>query len=200
MQSNPLFGEHKESIMAEKKAILVLADSLDLNASGDTLDALRKKAALLPHADCAGLAAVAEKLGAVKTDASGIQAALDGAKEDSVLVMVEGDALAAALEAADRRTLVIVATGKGEAFYGLAINAKAGTVERAVNAQDIAVTIATIADLPVDENCTGAIIYQVMKNPNLKLDEIRKLKEALVRMESVIQRDNREPWDKHDCA
>ncbi len=200
MQSNPLFGEHKESIMAEKKAILVLADSLDLNASGDTLDALRKKAALLPHADCAGLAAVAEKLGAVKTDASGIQAALDGAKEDSVLVMVEGDALAAALEAADRRTLVIVATGKGAAFYGLAINAKAGTVERAVNAQDIAVTIATIADLPVDENCTGAIIYQVMKNPNLKLDEIRKLKEALVRMESVIQRDNREPWDKHDCA
>ena len=200
MQSNPLFGEHKESIMAEKKAILVLADSLDLNASGNTLDALRKKAALLPHADCAGLAAVAEKLGAVKTDASGIQAALDGAKEDSVLVMVEGDALAAALEAADRRTLVIVATGKGAAFYGLAINAKAGTVERAVNAQDIAVTIATIADLPVDENCTGAIIYQVMKNPNLKLDEIRKLKEALVRMESVIQRDNREPWDKHDCA
>ena len=200
MQSNPLFGEHKESIMAEKKAILVLADSLDLNAFGDTLDALRKKAALLPHADCAGLAAVAEKLGAVKTDASGIQAALDGAKEDSVLVMVEGDALAAALEAADRRTLVIVATGKGAAFYGLAINAKAGTVERAVNAQDIAVTIATIADLPVDENCTGAIIYQVMKNPNLKLDEIRKLKEALVRMESVIQRDNREPWDKHDCA
>ena len=200
MQSNPLFGEHKESIMAEKKAILVLADSLDLNASGDTLDALRKKAALLPHADCAGLAAVAEKLGAVKADASGIQAALDGAKEDSVLVMVEGDALAAALEAADRRTLVIVATGKGAAFYGLAINAKAGTVERAVNAQDIAVTIATIADLPVDENCTGAIIYQVMKNPNLKLDEIRKLKEALVRMESVIQRDNREPWDKHDCA
>ena len=61
-------------------------------------------------------------------------------------------------------------------------------------------TIATIADLPVDEDCTGAIIYQVMKNPNLKLEEIKKLKEALVRMESVIQRDNREPWDKHDCA
>ena len=70
----------------------------------------------------------------------------------------------------------------------------------AVNAQDIAVTIATIADLPIDEDCTGAIIYQVMKNPNLKLEEIKKLKEALVRMESVIQRDNREPWDKHDCA
>lgn len=186
--------------MAEKKAILVLADALDLNASGEALDALRKKAALLPCADCSGLGELAEKLGAVKTDASGIQAALDGTRGDSVLVMAEGDALAAALEAADRRTLVVVATGKGAAFYGMAINAKAGTVERAVNAQDMAVTIATIADLPVDESCTGAIIYQVMKNPNLKLDEIRKLKEALVRMESVIQRDNREPWDKHDCA
>ena len=80
------------------------------------------------------------------------------------------------------------------------MNAKAGSVARAVNAQDIAVTIAAITDLPIDETCTGAIIYQVMKNPNLKLDEIKKLKEALVRMESVIQRDNREPWDKHDCA
>ena len=186
--------------MAEKKAILVLADALDLNASGEALDALRKKAALLPGADCAGLADLAEKLGAVKTDGSGIQAALDGARGDSVLVMAEGDALAAALDDADRRTRGVVAAGRGAACYGMAINAKAGTVERAVNAQDIAVTIATIADLPVDESCTGAIIYQVMKNPNLKLDEIRKLREALVRMESVIQRDNREPWDKHDCA
>ena len=48
--------------MAEKKAILVLADALDLNASGEALDALRKKAALLPGADCAGLADLAEKL------------------------------------------------------------------------------------------------------------------------------------------
>ena len=156
--------------MAEKKALLVLADALDLNGSGEALDKLKKKAAVLSHADAA-------------------------------LVIVEGaDALAPALEAADRRTLVVVVSASGTAFYGLAVNPKAGIVGRAVNAQDIAVTIATIADLPVDEDCTGAIIYQVMKNPNLKLEEIKKLKEALVRMESVIQRDNREPWDKHDCA
>lgn len=184
--------------MAEKKALLILADTLDLSASGEALDKLRKKAALMPNANAQGLKELATALGAVATNASGIQASLEA---DAALVMVEGaDALAAALEAADRRTLVVVATAKGTAFYGLAVNAKAGTVERAVNAQDIAVTIATIADLPIDETCTGAIIYQVLKNPNLKLDEIQKLKEALVRMESVIQRDNREPWDKHDCA
>jgi len=176
--------------MAEKKAILVL------NASVDAL----KKAALLPNANCAGIAEVAEKLGAVKADAAGIAAALE-AKAETVLVLTEGDdALAAALEASDRRTLIIVANENGAAFQGLAINGKAGSVERAVNSQDIAVTIATIADLPVCECCTGGIIYQVMKNPNLKLDEIKKLKEAIARMESVIQRDNREPWDKHDCA
>ena len=113
---------------------------------------------------------------------------------------MQGDeaALAAALEAADRRTLVVVAAADGVAFYGLAVDSKAGAVARAVNAQDIAVTIATIADLPVGAQCTGGIIYQAMKNPNLKLDEIRKLKEALVRMESVIQRDAN--LDKHDCA
>ena len=176
--------------MAEKKAILVL------NASADSL----KKAALLPNADCAGLAEAAEALGAVKADAEGIAAALETSAEP-VLVLAEGDAaLAAALEAADRRTLVVVANASGAAFQGLAINGKIGSVDRAVNAQDIAVTIATIADLPISESCTGAIIYQVMKNPNLKLDEIKKLKEAIARMESVIQRDNREPWDKHDCA
>lgn len=181
--------------MAEKKAILVLADSLDLNGSGEALDKLKKKGAVLPHAAAQGLKERAVALGGVSVPADGIAAALEG---DTAFVLT--DNLAAALEAADRRTLVVVAAKAGTVFYGLAINAKAGVVERAVNAQDIAVTIATIADLPIDESCTGAIIYQVMKNPNLKLEEIRKLKEALVRMESVIQRDNREPWDKHDCA
>ena len=93
-----------------------------------------------------------------------------------------------------------MAASNGVAFYGLAINGKAGVVERAVTAADVALTIATIADLAIDGSCTAAVIYQVMKNPNLKLDEIKKLKEAIARMESVINRDNREPWDKHDCA
>lgn len=176
--------------MAEKKAILIL------NASAAAL----KKAAILPNANCAGIAQEAEALGAVKADAQGIAQALEASAE-TVFVVAEGnDALNAALEAADRRTLIAVTGDFGAAFQGFAINGKAGSVERAVNAQDIAVTIATIADLPVSPSCTGAIIYQVMKNPNLKLDEIKKLKEAIARMESVIQRDNREPWDKHDCA
>ena len=182
--------------MAEKKAIFVVLPSVALSDSSEVLDKLKKKAALLPNADIAGLEDMALALGGKKVEA----AALEGA-EDALLV-VQGDeaVLAAALEAADRRTLVVVAATDGLAFYGLAVDSKAGSVARAVNAQDIAVTIATIVDLPISADCTGGIIYQAMKNPNLKLDEIKKLKEALVRMESVIQRDNREPWDKHDCA
>ncbi len=189
-------ADDKDKIMAEKKAILLMLPSVALSGASEALDKLKKKAVLLANADSAGLEALALELGGKKVEA----AALEGA-EDALLV-VQGDeaALAAALEAADRRTLVVVAAADGVAFYGLAVDSKAGAVARAVNAQDIAVTIATIVDLPVSAQCTGGIIYQAMKNPNLKLDEIRKLKEALVRMESVIQRDNREPWDKHDCA
>ena len=189
-------ADDEEKIMAEKKAILVVLPSVALSGSSEVLDKLKKKAALLPNADIAGLEDMTQALGGKKVEA----AALEGA-EDALLV-VQGDeaALAAALEAADRRTLVVVAATDGLAFYGLAVDSKAGSVARAVNAQDIAVTIATIVDLPISADRTGGIIYQAMKNPNLKLDEIKKLKEALVRMESVIQRDNREPWDKHDCA
>ena len=33
-----------------------------------------------------------------------------------------------------------------------------------------------------------------------QLKEMGKLKDAISRMEAALQRDNREPWDKHDCA
>lgn len=188
--------------MAEKKALICIVENMDLTASSPALDTLKKKAVLLPNADCAGLHAAITALGGIDTDVSGLPKAAEG---EAALLLLKNDGddeavLAAALEAADRRTLLMVAGKKGAALYGLAINAKGEPVTRPVNAQDMAVTAATIVDAPINATCTGAIVYQAMKNPNLKLDEIKKLKEALVRMESVIQRDNREPWEKHDCA
>ena len=142
--------------MAEKKALLVLADALDLNGSGGALDKLKKKAAVLSHADAAGLKDLAVALGGVCAGASGIEAAFEA---DAALVIVEGaDALAPALEAADRRTLVVVVSASGTAFYGLAVNPKAGIVGRAVNAQDIAGTIATSAARPGDAAGPGACL------------------------------------------
>ena len=184
--------------MADKKAILIIGSELSLAADAEAVAKLKKKAAVLTHADAKDLAKQAEALGAVRTDASGLAATL----EKAPFALCEGgaDVLAQALEVANRRTVLVVAASDGVAFYGLGINSKAGQVDRSVTAQDIALTIATIADIPIGADCTAAIIYQVLKDPNLKLNELIKLQEALARMESVIERNNREPWDKHDCA
>ena len=110
--------------MAEKKAILIDAAGMRLAGSGDALDKLNKKAAVLTDADVNGLAAKALALGGVKTDV----ASLAGTLENASLAVISGkeDALAAALETANRRTVVVVAADDGVAFYGMAINSKAG--------------------------------------------------------------------------
>ncbi len=184
--------------MAEKKAIVVLGEQLALAAGGEALDKFSRKAAILTRADAAGLEAEIIALGGVKAGAAELAQALE---QHSLVYCAGGaDVLAAAMEAANRRTLIVAATAEGVAFYGLAVNGKAGSVERPVTAADIALTVATIVDLPITAECTAAVIYQVLKDPNLKLNELIKLQEALARMESVIERNNREPWDKHDCA
>lgn len=179
--------------MAEKKALILLADTVDFTAQ----EKFAKKAVVLANAQTESLEALALSMGAKSVDMADTAASFEA---DAACLVVKSNDIEAALEVADRRTLIIVATSNTVAFYGYAVNPKLGSVDRPVTAQDIAVTIATIADLEIDATFTGAIIYQIMKNPNLKLEEIKKLKEAIVRMESVIERDNREPWEKHDCA
>ena len=164
--------------MSDKKAIVVIAPALSLEGSSDALTKLMKKACVLVNADAADLAARAEALSGVKCAPADLGATLEKS----------------------RLALVVVAAKAGVAFYGLAVNSKAGKVERKVSADDIALTIATIDDLPITADCTAGIIYQVLKDPNLKLTEITKLEEALERMETVLARNNREPWEKHDCA
>lgn len=184
--------------MADKKGIVVIAKGVKLADKNETLDKLNKKAAVMPNADSAGLADKAAALGAKKVTAANIAEVL----EKEPLVIIEGgvEAIAQALDAANRRTLVTVAGDDGVAFYGLGINSKAGKVERKADADDIALTIATVTDVPIGPDCEARVLYQVFKDPNLKLNEIVKLQEALARMESVVERNNREPWDKHDCA
>ena len=96
--------------------------------------------------------------------------------------MAREDALAAALDAANRRTVLVVAADDGVAFMAFGINGRAGKVARKVDAGDVALTIATIADMPIGEDCEAGVIYQVLKDPNLQLNELIKLQEALARM------------------
>jgi len=44
------------------------------------------------------------------------------------------------------------------------------------------------------------VLFQVYKDPDIKVKEVKKLKDGLARMETALQRGERQPWDKHECA
>jgi predicted AlkP superfamily phosphohydrolase/phosphomutase len=71
-------------------------------------------------------------------------------------------------------------------------------LERTMWLQDIVPTICYLADLPLPADVDGAVLWQVLKDPNMKQKEIAKLKEGLARMEKALQIKERPIWDhKH---
>ena len=84
-------------------------------------------------------------------------------------------------------------------FTGSGIK-KGHRMERTCNLIDIVPTICYLMDLPLPKTAEGAVLYQAFKNPNLKSDEISKLKTGLARMELALARGFRQPWDKKDDA
>jgi hypothetical protein len=61
-------------------------------------------------------------------------------------------------------------------------------------------TVCYLMDLPIPPTVEGAVLYQVFRNPDFKFDEVAKLRAGLARMETALQRGERQPWDKHECA
>lgn len=179
--------------MADKKVIAVFSNTISFAEDSK----FGKKAAIFPNANMDGLEAILDTVGK-KVDST--DAAIAEIEANTACVYTTDCEIDKILEAIDRRTTVVAITDKGVGFYGFGINTKVGQIARSINAQDVYVSLAYVADLPVNTDCTGGILYQMLKDPNLKVAEIAKLKEALLRMESVISRDNREPWEKHDCA
>jgi hypothetical protein len=43
-------------------------------------------------------------------------------------------------------------------------------------------------------------LYQAFKDPNFIAADFDKMQAALARMENALQRGERQPWDKHECA
>lgn len=190
----------------DKKAILLKIDGKSIEGDGAALKKFTGKAAVVSDyqsGDVMTEAGVVE--GALITDAAGLADALAGFKgfvaADLSAADVAGleNAMAAALEAADRNTLVVLASAENLYFYGLGIK-RSAAVERKALAKDVVPTICYVADLPVPATATGAVLYQVLKDPNLKLNEIKKLKDGLARIEAAMHRESKDPWDKHDCA
>jgi hypothetical protein len=77
---------------------------------------------------------------------------------------------------------------------------KGHRLERTCWLTDLVPTICYLMDWPVPEQTDGCVIYQAFKDPNFKLEEVNKIKDAISRMETALARQAREPWDKHDCA
>jgi predicted AlkP superfamily phosphohydrolase/phosphomutase len=73
-------------------------------------------------------------------------------------------------------------------------------LQRNCNLIDVVPTICYLMGLKLPEQTEGAVLYQALKNPNMQADEMNKLKAALGRMETALQRGERQPWDKHECA
>ena len=73
-------------------------------------------------------------------------------------------------------------------------------LQRTCNLVDIVPTVCYLMDLPISPTVEGAVLYQAFKNPDFKSDEINKLRAGLARMETALQRGERQPWDKHECA
>jgi len=193
--------------MADKKVVLIVCGEVDVNAAGSVMQKFLKKSVALADFNPADAAAEAAKIeGAAAVAADGVAKVFedDGAFAIVDLGAVDPAGLEAAMaavnDAADRRTLIALAAGKALYLGGLGMDKKADNIARSVCAADVVATICYVADLPVPADCTGAILYQALKDPNMKLKEIAKLKEAIGRMEAALQRDTREPWDKHDCA
>jgi predicted AlkP superfamily phosphohydrolase/phosphomutase len=84
-------------------------------------------------------------------------------------------------------------------FTGLGIK-KGQRLERTCHLVDIVPTICYLMGLPLPAQAEGGIIYQVFKDPNFLPQELDKLKAGLARMETALQRGERQPWDKHECA
>ena len=73
-------------------------------------------------------------------------------------------------------------------------------LERTSNLIDLVPTICYLMDWPMPSTVDGAVLFQVYKDPDLKIKESKKLKDGLARMETALQRGERQPWDKHECA
>lgn len=188
--------------MADKKVVLVISQEPGLDG-GDAVAKFTKKAAKAANyagGDIAGFAAAVPDGAACAP--GGINEAFEAG---AAFVYTEAgkDAeacMSAVMAAIDRRTMVVWAGPDAVWFGGLGTR-KGGATDRKVAAADIIPTISYVTDIPLTGGEEGAVIYQVLKDPNLKAKEINRLKDAVARMEAAMERaEGHDPWKKHDCA
>ncbi len=202
---------------SDKKVILIFsgcdAAALSTSSAPETAK-LFQKGAYLKNAKACAATDIKTLAGAGSSSGETLWQAAEAAgytvagldKEFDMCVLEAGPAqadvekaLAAALEAADRSTLLALVAKDGIVFYGTGI-AKGVVIEKDACHCCVAPTVAYVANFPVPAQCEAPIAYAALKDINLKLNEINKLKESIHNMEAAMERKARQPWDKHDCA
>lgn len=197
-----------------KNVFVIISDATDeflKTSEAEQMIKLRRKGALVPLTAQHDL--VVEALAGAPAGESIVDAAKAGGyvvepiAHGSELSLVEGvkgeEALLAVIDQAlgvNSTKMLLVVLGQSSAlFYGLGIE-RGLTLEKALPAACVAPTLAWIGDLPLPAQVEAAPAYAVIKGLNFKAKEMAKLKDANDALMLKIERDNRKPWDKHDCA
>ena len=201
--------------MATGKNVIVLfttvSEDVLKNSQAEQLVKMRRKGALVP------LSVAGDVKSEALAGAPSGQSIADAARESGYVVepialgselsIVEGIGSEAALLAeidkcfalSTTKMLLVVICPTMALFYGLGIE-RNSVLEKALPAACIAPTLAWIGDLPLPAQVEAAPAYAVLKGLNFKAKEIAKLKDSNDALMLKIERDNRKPWDKHDCA
>lgn len=201
--------------MATGKNVFVIfadvADDLLAKGEAEQLVKMRRKGALVPltvtkdlETEALAGAMEGESLADAARSAGYVVEPIAPGSELSVVdgVMDEAGLLAVldqALAIPSTRMLIVVVARTLALFYGLGIE-RGIVLEKPLPAACIAPTLAWIGDLPLPAGVEAAPAYAVLKGLNFKAKEIAKLKDANDALMLKIERDNRKPWDKHDCA
>ena len=201
--------------MSTGKNVIVLFSTVSedvlKSSEAEQLVKMRRKGALVPLSVAADVKT--EALAGAPSGQSIAEAAKEGGyvvepiAAGSELSIVEGLADEAALLAeidkafalASTKMLLVVVTPSLALFYGLGIERNV-VLEKPLPAACVAPTLAWIGDLPLPAQVEAAPAYAVLKGLNFKAKEIAKMKDTNDALMLKIERDNRKPWDKHDCA
>ena len=201
--------------MATGKNVFILFSNVSkevlCNSEAEQLVKMRRKGALVPLAvqndvkteALAGalsgesIVDAAKNAGyVVEPIAAGSELSVVEGLDDEASLLAEIDK---AFAIASTKMIIVVITPAMALFYGLGIERNV-VLEKPLPATCIAPTLAWLGDLPLPAQVEAAPAYAVIKGLNFKAKEIAKLKDTNDALMLKIERDNRKPWDKHDCA
>ncbi len=190
--------------MAEKKAIIVVCPKACV-CKDSSMDTFKEKGTIFTSFTNGDVLAEARAVeGAAFVKAADVAAQLEAGTPLTVVDFSNDAAgfeagLAAIMEATGRRVTLCMVCDKGLVLSGNGI-AKNGIVNRAATFKDVIPTLGYIAEIYIPADLDGTVLYQALKDPNARLKEIAKLGESVQAMEAAMERNARQPWDKHDCA